>query len=343
MPRKRVSMRKIREVLRLKFGLKLTDRDTAQSCKLSRSTIGEYMQRAREANLTWPLPENLDDHALEALLFKYPSKASTVNPASAGPEASDISANPGTPANPITPDWNAVHTELQRKGVTRLLLWREYKQSQTNGIGYTKFTRDYKTWRSDRGLVMRQIHKAGEKLFVDYAGLTVPITDASSGEVHQAQVFVATLGSSNLTYCEITNSQNLADWLGAHRRALEFIGGCPRVIVPDNLKSGVKNPCTYEPDLNRSYAEFAEHYGVAVIPARVRKPKDKAKVEVHVQIVERDILAPLRNRTFFSLLEAIPPARCVLGSRGEHSGLRVTRSAQQQTVPETRRLKAIRV
>ena len=162
MPRKRVSMRKIREVLRLKFGLKLTDRDTAQSCKLSRSTIGEYMQRAREANLTWPLPENLDDHALEALLFKYPSKASTVNPASAGPEASDISANPGTPANPITPDWNAVHTELQRKGVTRLLLWREYKQSQPNGIGYTKFTRDYNTWRSDRGLVMRQIHKAGE-------------------------------------------------------------------------------------------------------------------------------------------------------------------------------------
>jgi hypothetical protein len=217
--KKRVSMRKIREVLRLKFGLKLTDRDTAQSCKLSRSTVGEYIQRARKANIVWPLPPDLDDHALEAVLFKYPynqpsaSRSTSGSPAPGAPALTESGFQESpTPANPITPDWNAVHTELRRKGVTRLLLWREYKQSQPNGIGYTKFTRDYKTWRSTRGLVMRQIHKAGEKLFVDYAGLTIPITDASTGEVHQAQVFVATLGSSNLTYCEITNSQNLADW-----------------------------------------------------------------------------------------------------------------------------------
>lgn len=151
---------------------------------------------------------------------------------------------------------------------------------------------------------MRLDHQPREKLFVEYAGMTIPITDPQTGEVHPAAVYVAVLGTSNYTYCEITQTQGLADWLSSHRRTLEFLGGTPQIIVPDNTKTGVKSPCYYEPELNPSYAEFAAHYGVAVIPARVRKPRDKAKVETGAQIVERQILAPLRNRTFFNLQEA---------------------------------------
>jgi transposase len=188
--------------------------------------------------------------------------------------------------------------------VTRQLLWREYKAQHENGMGYVYFTQKYRAWKSAQGLSMRQTHKAGEKLFVDYAGMTLAITDQNTGEARQAQVFVATLGASNYTFAEATWSQSVGDWLGSHRRALEFLGGCPKVIVPDNLKTGVKDACYYEPEMNRAYAEFAQHYGLAVIPARVRKPKDKAKVEVGVQIVERDVLAVLRDRVFFSLAEA---------------------------------------
>ena len=276
-------MRKIREILRLRHDLKRSEWEIAHACQMGRSTVGEYLQRAREAGLTWPLPPDLDDLQLEGLLFKRSYEH---------------------PARQPQPDWNTVHLERKRKGVTLQLLWQEYRQQHENGMGYTAFTLKYRAWKRQSELSMRQDHHAGEKLFVDYAGMTVPITDRETGEIHQAQVFVATLGASNYTFTEVTLTQNLEDWLGSHRRALEFFGGCPQVIVPDNLKSGVKSPSNYEPELNRTYAEFAEHYGLAVIPARVRKPKDKAKVEVGVQIVERHILAPLRNRTFFSLAEA---------------------------------------
>lgn len=201
------------------------------------------------------------------------------------------------------PDWSEVHRELRRKSVTLSLLWVEYRQAHPDGYGYSQFCHNYSQWAKQLKPMMRQRHLAGEKLFIDYAGQTVPVVDAQTGEVRDAEIFVAVLGASNYTYAEAHESQTLANWLGAHVRALSFLGGVPEVLVPDNLKAGVKSPDRYEPDLNPSYQEFARHYGVAMVPARVRKPKDKAKVESGVQVVERWILARLRNHTFFSLTE----------------------------------------
>ena len=283
MPRKRVSMRKIREALRLKWGLGIAERQTAKSCRISRSTLWEYLRRAKDAGLSWPLPDDLDDAALEVLLFQ---------------------GDPNRGMRRPEPDWLEIHRERKRKGVTLLLLWQEYIAQYPNGYGYVTFTTKYRKWRGGLDATMRQDHKAGEKLFVDYAGVTMSIADAHSGEMRDAQVFVATLGASNYTYAEASWTQGLEDWLSSHRRALEFFGGVPELIIPDNLKAGVKSPCYFEPELNRGYAEFAEHYGVAIVPARVRKPRDKAKVETGVQVVERWILAPLRHRTLFSLFEA---------------------------------------
>lgn len=275
-------MRKVREVLRLKFQLELSDRDIAKSCRVSKTTVGEYVQRAKEAGLSYPLPEDLDDEALAAKLFLVKDKSE------------------GKPL----PEWEAVHRERQRKGVTLFLLWEEYKAQHPEGYEYSFFTVLYNEWKCGLDVVMRQDHKAGEKLFVDYAGMTLGITNQETGEISDAQVFVATLGASNYTFAEVTASQRLPDWLGSHVRAFEFFSGVPVLVIPDNLKSGVTSPCYYEPELNLAYAELAEHYGVAVLPARVRKPRDKAKVEVGVQIVERHILAPLRDRRFFSVYEA---------------------------------------
>ena len=282
MPRKRVAMRKIKEILRLKHACGLSERQIAESCRIGKTTVGEYLQRAEAAGLSWPLPAELDEAALEARLF----------------------AQPLPPPSCPLPDWAEVQRELKRKGVTRLLLWQEYKEKHPEGVAYPTFTVLYRRWAGACDVVMRQDHKAGEKLFVDYAGMVVPITDAHTGTIYEAQIFVATLGASNFTYAEATPTQTLEDWLGSHRRALEFLGGVPEIIVPDNLKAGVKSPCYFEPELNRAYAEFAQHYGLAVIPARVRKPRDKAKVETGVQIVKRWILAPLRKRTFFGIQEA---------------------------------------
>ena len=283
MPGKRVSMRKIREVLRLKWGVGVDERQIASSCRISRSTLWEYIRRAKSAGLSWPLPTELDDQALEALLFKGNTHGGSKRP---------------------EPDWYAIHKERKRKGVTLLLLWQEYLAEHTDGYGYVTFTTKYRAWRAQLDATMRQEHKAGEKLFVDYAGMSILITDPHTGVKYEAQVFVATMGASNYTYVEATRSQALEDWLGSHRRALEYFGGTPEIIVPDNVKAGIKSACFYEPELNRSYAEFAQHYGVAILPTRVRKPRDKAKVETAVQVIERWILAPLRNHTFFSLSEA---------------------------------------
>lgn len=284
MPRERVSMRKIREVLRLKWGLGLSERQVAQSCDMGRSTVADYLERAEVAGLSWPLPEDLDDGALETRLF---------------PPVKEIKHK-----SQPTPNWEHVHQELKRKGVTRLLLWREYLAEYPEGYSYCTFTVKYREWKQGLNVTMRQDHKAGEKLFVDYAGMTVAITNAETGEISETQVFVAVLGASNYTYAEVTRSQKLEDWLASHRCAFEFFGGVPEVVVPDNLKSGVTSPCYYEPELNWAYAELAQHYDVAVLPTRVRKPRDKAKVETGVKIVEEQVLAPLRNRTFFSLHEA---------------------------------------
>lgn len=282
MPRERIPMRKITEVLRLKWSAGLGHRAIARSCGVAKSTVDEYVQRAAAAGLGWPLPPDLDDVALERLLY----------PPTVTPELS----------RPL-PDWSVVHQELSRRDVTLSLLWQEYREQHHAGYQYSQFCRLYHAYAKTIDLSMRQPHRAGEKMFVDYAGRTQEVIDRGTGEVREAQIFIAVLGASNFTYAEATWTQTLPDWIGSHVRAFAFFGGVPRIVVPDNLKSGVSKTCRYEPELNPTYRDMAEHYGVAVIPARVRKPKDKAKVEVAVQIVERWILAALRNRKFFSLAE----------------------------------------
>lgn len=281
MAQARLSVRKIREVLRLKAEARLSDRQIAAVVGSARSTVQECLSRARAAGLTWPLPPECDEEELHARL--YPRAA--------------------VPPRYPTPDFTAIHAELARKGVTRMLLWQEYKARHPDGCQYSAFCRDYDAWLGRQDAVMRFEHTPGERLFVDYAGLTMSIVDRHSGEVQTAQIFVAALGASHYTYVEATLTQSRADWLGAHVRAFEYFGGVTELVVIDNLKSGVQRACRYEPDLNPSYQDLAEHYGVAVLPARVRKPRDKAKVEVAVQGVERWILAPLRHATFFSLAE----------------------------------------
>jgi transposase len=192
---------------------------------------------------------------------------------------------------------------MKKKSVTLFLLWQEYREQSPQEYQYSWFCDHDRLWLGKRDWVMRQNHRAGEKLFVDYAGQTVPVVDSRTGEIREAQIFVAVLGASNYTYAEATWTQALPDWIGSHQRTFGFLGGVPEVVVPDNLLSGVTKAHRYEPDVNPTYQDLATHYGVAVVPARVRRPKDKAKAEVGVQIVERWILAALRHQTFFSLTE----------------------------------------
>jgi len=280
-PRPRSTMRKIREILRLSLGEGLSRRQIGAATGSPYSTIADHLGRAERAGLGWPLPEDMDDAALEARLFAR--------------------AEPPSSASRPLPDWVEVHLELRRKGVTLQLLWLEYRERHPDGYGYTQFCRHYRTWQGRLDLVMRQEHRAGEKLFVDFAGMTLPITDPETGEVWQAQLFVAVLGASNYTYAEAVASQELPHWISAHVHAFTFFGACPAIIVPDNLRSAVSRPHRYEPDINRTYEEMAAHYGCAVIPARSGKPRDKSKAEQGVLLAERWILAALRDRTFFSL------------------------------------------
>ena len=276
-------MRKTKEILRLAQETDLTNRQIARSVRVSPTTVADCIRRAEEAGLVWPFDAaEMDDGVIEELL--YPEER--------------------TPTRPL-PDMKRVHTELSRKGVTLALLWEEYvEENPDDHYSYAQFTRHYRAWASKLDIPMRQIHKAGEKLFTDFAGQTIPIVDAATGEITDAEVFVAAHGFSSYTYAEALPSQELPNWIGAHVRAFGFFGGTPEILVPDNLKAGVTHPCRYEPDLNPTYADMASHYGCAVIPARVRKPRDKAKVESAVQQVERWVIAPLRNRTFGSLAEA---------------------------------------
>ena len=283
MPAKRLSMRKIKEVLRLKWAKELSNRQIARICGIGRPTVAEYLRRAEAAGLTWPLPAGLDEAALERRLFPPP---------------------PALPARARgVPDWAVVHRELKRKGVTLFLLWQEYREAHPEGYQYSWFCEHYRAWQGKLDVVMRQDHRAGEKLFVDYAGQTVPIVDRTTGEIREAQIFVAVLGASNYTFSEATWTQGLPDWIASHQRCFAYLGGVPELVVPDNLKSGINRAHRYEPDVNPTYQDMAEHYGVAVLPARVRRPRDKAKVETGVQVVERWVLAALRHRTFFSLAE----------------------------------------
>jgi len=292
-------MRQIREVLRQKWALGLSNRQIAHGCGLSRPTVAEYLRRAEAAGLSWPLSDQLDDTELEGKLFPAPSVA--------------------IPSEQrAVPEWSVVHRELKRKGVTLQLLWDEYKVANPEGFQYSWFCEHYRRWLGKVDVVMRQNHRAGEKLFVDYAGQTVPVIDRATGAVHETQIFVAVLGASNHTYAEATYTQTLPDWIGSHVRAFKYLGSVPEIVVPDNLKSGVHLAHRYEPELNPTYAEMGQHYGVAIIPTRSAKPRDKAKVEAGVLVVERWILARLRNRQFFSLAElnaAIAELLEVLNSR----------------------------
>lgn len=283
MPRERLSMRKIHEILRLSWESKLSNRSIARSCGISHSTVSEYVRRAQAAGLSWPLPEALDEDQLYQMLFPKP-------------------ASPSERVIP-EPDWRTIHTELRRKSVTRRLLWLEYREAHPDGYGYSYFCELYRLWAQKLDPPMRLSHKAGEKVFVDYAGQTVRIVDPETGEIREVHIFVATMGASSYTYAEAQWTEDLPNWIGGHVRALDFFGGVPEIIVPDNPKVGVKHPSRYEPDINPTYLDMAKHYNTVVLPARVRRPKDKAKAEVGVQVVERWILARLRNRRFFSLAE----------------------------------------
>jgi transposase len=276
-------MRKIRDVLRLRLGHGLSQRQVAQSLQLSVGAVNSYLSRARRSGLGWPLPDDLDDARLEWLLFPPP---------------------PDVPLDqrPV-PDWAAVHRELRRPNVTLALLWEEYRAGAKDGFGYSWFCDLYRAWAGRLKPTLRQVHVAGEKMFVDFAGHTMEVIDGATGEVRKAEIFVAVLGASSYTYAEATWGQTLPDWIAAHVNALAFFGGVMRQIVCDNLRSGITRACFYEPIVNRTYAGMAAHYGTAVLPARPYKARDKAKVEVGVQVVQRWILARLRHRRFFSLAE----------------------------------------
>mgnify|MGYP000846059042 FL=1 len=284
MPAERTTMRQVREVLRLKFA-GVPTREIARRVGVAASTARATIDRFQAAGLSWPLPAEMTEAALEARLY----------------------ANVGTKQGhrrQVEPDWAAIHRELKRKHVTLSILWDEYIERHPDGYRYSRFCELYRAWESKLSVTMRQTHAGGDKLFVDYAGDTVPvIIDRLTGATRPAQIFVAVLGASNFTYAEATWTQGLGDWIAAHTRAFAAIGGVPQLIVPDNAKVAVIKACLYEPQVNRTYAEMAAHYGTAVLPARPRRPRDKAKVEAGVLIVERWLIGRLRHRRFHSLAE----------------------------------------
>jgi transposase len=276
----RLPMRKIRDMLRLSAA-GMSKRQIAASLGLSATAAGECIRRARRVDLTWPLPEGLTDEVLELRLYPPPM----------------VTAADRRPR----PNWAVVHRELRRPGVTLQLLWEEHRAVHPDGYGYSRFCELYRAWEARLSPTMRQSHVAGERMFVDYAGTTLEVIDASTGVARTAQLFVATLGASSYTYAEATWTQGLSDWIGSHTRAFAFIGGAPAMVVSDNLRSGITKACFYEPAVNRTYAEMAAHYDTAIVPARPYRARDKAKVEVAVQIATRFVIAKLRNRQFFSL------------------------------------------
>lgn len=284
MPTKGVSMRKLLPMLRLHYEAKMSARGIARSLNLSVGVVSKYLIKAKECTLSWPLPTDMSEQALLTLL--RPSKASQkIN------RAED------------SIDFPKVHQEMKAKGVTLQLLWEEYKDEQANPLSYSRYCFHYRAFKKKLKRSMRQTHKAGDKAFIDYSGKTVDIIDPETGLIRPAEIFVGALGASNYTFSEATWSQKLPDFLASQRRMFEFFGGVPALIVPDNLKSAVSKTCRYEPDINPTYAQFIEHYGTAVLPARPYRPKDKPKAEGGVQLVQRWILAKLRHCTFVGLAE----------------------------------------
>ena len=311
MPTEKVSMRKIKAVLKLNHE-NVSNREIARRLNISAGSVSNYLARARSSGLSWPLNDDWTDDKIYSILFPTTSK------------------NPSHPH----PDFGKVHKELKRKGVTLMLLWYEYQSQYPNGYSYSRYCELYQAFVGKLKPGMRLIHRAGEKLFVDYSGLTVPWVNKETGEVQHAQIFVAVLGASNYTFIEATADQSLISWVQSHVHAFEFFGGVTVCLVPDNLKSGISKSHLYDPDVNRTFQDLADHYGVAVVPARVRTPKDKSKVEVGVQGIQRWILAPLRDVTFFSvheINEAMKPLLKAYNKRDFYE-LEGTRLSQYQEI-----------
>jgi transposase len=276
------AMRKIREVLRLKFEAKFSHERIAVATGLSKGAVTNYVHRASQKGLGWPLPEDLDDAALERALFPQVVLQELYAP----------------------PDYAYVHQELKRKGVTLQLLWEEYHAANgEHAWRYSQFCLHYQRFRGNLARSMRQIHRAGEKLFIDYSGKTVPVINAITGEIVPAQIFIAAMGASKYTYAEATWTQSMPDWIASHVRMFAHLGCVPEILTPDNLKSAIKKACRYEPEGTSTYEDMARHFGCAIIPARPYRAKDKAVAETHVLVVQRWILARLRNRQFFCLAE----------------------------------------
>lgn len=282
MPTERLEMRKIREILRLRWQLGLTMREVARSVDASVGVVQNTVSRAASAGLSWDAAAAMDEATLERRLYGAPAKAGDDRP---------------------RPDPVYLHRELRRPGVTLQLLHLEYLEAHPNGLRYTAFCDLYRGWVKQAGVVMRQVHKAGEKSFVDFSGKKPSYIDPQTGERVFAELFVAVLGASNYTFAVATETQQVPHFISAHAAAYAYFEGVTEMTVPDQLKSAVTKPCKYEPGLQRSYAEMARYYGTAIVPARPHKPRDKAKVEVAVQVAQRWILARLRNETFFSLGE----------------------------------------
>jgi transposase len=275
-------MRKIKEVLRLKFEVKLSHERIAAATGVSKGTVTNFVQRAVHKGLGWPLPEDLDEAGLEGLLFRQAAPCEQYE----------------------QPEFAVVHQELKRKGVTLQLLWEEYRVPHgERAYAYSQFCALYRVFRDSLARSMRQVHRAGEKLFIDYSGDAASVIDAASGEIRTAQIFVAVMGASKYAYAEATWTQSLPDWIASHIRTFEFMQATASLLIPDNLKSAIKQACRYEPEATSTYEDMARHYGTAILPARPRRPRDKPAAESGVLLVQRWILARLRNRQFFSLLE----------------------------------------
>lgn len=285
MSKERISMQKIRDILRLRFNHQLSPRKIARSLKSSRGAVLRCLQRFSASDLSWPLPDSLTDVQLEKQLYERKSPFATQT------------------ADEHFPDWEYIRTELARDGVTLKLLWEEYRQARADGLMYSQFCERYKRYRSSISIAFKNHYKGGEMSFVDYSGKSISIVNRFTGEVVKTAFFLWTWGASNLTYFDFTLGQKVEELIGSHNRGLEYFGCVPHVTCPDNPKTMVSKACRYEPELNYNYQRFAEHYGTAVVPARVRKPKDKAKVESHVLIAKRWVLAVLRDKIFFSLDE----------------------------------------
>jgi transposase len=290
MANRRLSVTSIREILRLRFSLRLSGREIANSLNVSRTAVSECLQRAAAASISWPIPDGIDDEALTAKLY---------------PVSSNSNARP-------KPDCEYIHQELKKKGVTLSLLWAEYKRDNPDGYQQTSFNAFYRNWLEKSNLVMRQEHHAGRKAFSDFSGGWLPITDSETGEVRPARLFVCALGASSFTYAEPFFSESAEAWCLGQAHAFEYFGGTTEMVVPDNPRAVITKACRYEPDLNPDFLVLAQHFDVAVAPARVRKPKDKAIVEAAVGLATRWIIARLRNHTFFSLAEAAAAVRSLV-------------------------------